>query len=249
MMVRGTRRRIIVVATIVSTTALFGSVYSSMAFATIPNGGVIYACYTQSGGTLRVIDASVRNCKKTETALSWDAEGTPGPQGPVGEQGVTGPAGPAGPTGPQGSQGSQGVQGPQGPTGPAGATTHVYWSFTAGEQPLDGSTLVARVFPPAGTYLVSSTGYVQDSFNDAGEQCSLGTSAGVTSQTVQMDTFGILGGINVSARNGAANFSLSNLITIGGGTSIEVFCQADDNANNANVHQISLNAERIDATN
>jgi hypothetical protein len=35
-----------------------------VAYATIPDGqGVIHACYAKSGGALRVIDASVANCK------------------------------------------------------------------------------------------------------------------------------------------------------------------------------------------
>ena len=53
-----------------------------VAWATIPNdGGVINACYARSGGSLRVIDASVTNCKSTETALSWNQQGAQGPQG------------------------------------------------------------------------------------------------------------------------------------------------------------------------
>jgi hypothetical protein len=39
------------------------SVAAGAAYATIPDDqGVIHACYTRSGGALRVIDASVRNC-------------------------------------------------------------------------------------------------------------------------------------------------------------------------------------------
>ena len=64
------------------------------AYATIPGGdGVIHGCYAKSGGTLRVIDASVTTCKSGETALDWSKNGLPGPQG---EPGETGPAGPHG---------------------------------------------------------------------------------------------------------------------------------------------------------
>ena len=41
------------------------AVASGIAYATIPNAGVIHACYSRSGGTLRVIDRSVTNCKGT----------------------------------------------------------------------------------------------------------------------------------------------------------------------------------------
>lgn len=75
----------------------------AIAYATIPGpGGVINGCYLKSGGAVRVIDASVTNCKGTETSLNWNVMG---PQGPVGPAGPTGPAGPAGPQGPAGSTG------------------------------------------------------------------------------------------------------------------------------------------------
>ena len=91
---------------------------AGVAWATIPDaGGTIHACYSKSGGSLRVIDASVTNCKQGETSLQWTVTGETGPTGPVGP---TGPAGPAGPTGPQGPTGEQGVQGPTGPEGPQG---------------------------------------------------------------------------------------------------------------------------------
>jgi hypothetical protein len=64
------------------------------AYATIPGGdGVIHGCYAKSGGTLRVIDASVTSCKSGETALNWSQQGQPGPQGPQGEPGPAGPQG------------------------------------------------------------------------------------------------------------------------------------------------------------
>jgi hypothetical protein len=76
------------------------------AYATIPGGdGVIHSCYAKSGGTLRVIDASVVNCKDGETALNWNQQGAkgdkgdPGPPGPQGPQGIQGEPGPAGVSG------------------------------------------------------------------------------------------------------------------------------------------------------
>ena len=67
---------------------------AGLAWATIPDaGGTIHACYSRSGGALRVIDASVTNCKQGETSLSWKTEGDPGPVGPTGAAGSAGPAG------------------------------------------------------------------------------------------------------------------------------------------------------------
>jgi hypothetical protein len=68
------------------------------AYASIPSPeGVIIACYSKSGGALRVIDSSVTNCKKGETSLSWNLQGQPGEPG---ADGAPGPAGEAGPPGP-----------------------------------------------------------------------------------------------------------------------------------------------------
>jgi hypothetical protein len=71
--------------------ALFATV--GIATATIPNDGVINACYSRSGGSLRVIDASVTKCGKSETSLAWNVQGVKG------DTGAEGPAGPAGPSG------------------------------------------------------------------------------------------------------------------------------------------------------
>lgn len=68
----------------------------------IPQDGVYTACYTRSTGTIRIIDATVTNCKQGETKITWKQTGDPGPAGP---------AGPAGPQGPQGEQGPQGDPG------------------------------------------------------------------------------------------------------------------------------------------
>jgi hypothetical protein len=56
-----------------------------IAYATIPDSvGVIHSCFARSGGTLRVIDASVTNCKAGETALDWNMKGAAGPKGDPG---------------------------------------------------------------------------------------------------------------------------------------------------------------------
>jgi hypothetical protein len=80
--------------------ALFAAVAAiavGAVYASIPSPeGEITGCYSRSGGSLRVIDASVTNCKQAESKLVWSTQGEPGP------------AGPAGPTGPQGDPGAPG---------------------------------------------------------------------------------------------------------------------------------------------
>lgn len=69
-------------------------VVGGIAYATIPDSaGVIHACYQKSGGTIRVIDASVTNCSSKETSLGWNVQGQPGAPGPQGLPGATGPSG------------------------------------------------------------------------------------------------------------------------------------------------------------
>ena len=64
-----------------------GGAAVGIAYAAIPNGGVINGCYATSNGSLRVIDPTSATCKSSETALNWDAHGT---QGPIGATGATG---------------------------------------------------------------------------------------------------------------------------------------------------------------
>jgi len=56
---------------------------AGIAYAAIPdNGGVIHACYKNVNGLLRVVDsASPAACRQSETALSWNQQGVPGPPG------------------------------------------------------------------------------------------------------------------------------------------------------------------------
>ncbi len=100
---QGRGRRTLVLSTM---TVLFMSI---IAFASIPGAnGVIYGCYTNSNGSLRVIDNSTTQCKSNETALNFNQTGLPGPQG------LQGPAGPVGPQGPQGATGATGATGAPG---------------------------------------------------------------------------------------------------------------------------------------
>ena len=92
----------------------------SAAFASIPDGGgVIHACYMKSGGSIRVIDATVTNCKATETSLDWNRVASPAC---LGRRAFPAPRAPKGETGDAGPQGIAGPQGPKGDTGATGAT-------------------------------------------------------------------------------------------------------------------------------
>jgi hypothetical protein len=76
------------------TTLLVGG---AVAFATIPDAtGVFRGCYSNSGA-LRVIDVEAgQTCRPSETPVSWNQTGAPGPAGAPGAPGAPGPAGPAG---------------------------------------------------------------------------------------------------------------------------------------------------------
>jgi hypothetical protein len=59
---------------------------------------VITGCVQNKTGLLKIITSGTCN-PQTETDLSWNQVGLPGPQGPQGEQGPQGPQGPPGPSG------------------------------------------------------------------------------------------------------------------------------------------------------
>jgi len=76
---------------IVLVVVISGLAGAGIAWADIPDSGVIHGCYKTIGGSLRVIDSSAGGkCLSSETALDWNQEG------PTGATGTTGPTGPAG---------------------------------------------------------------------------------------------------------------------------------------------------------
>ena len=145
-------------------------VVAGVAYATIPDSsGAIHGCYARSGGSLRVIDATVTNCKAGETSLDWNVQGQQGPQG---SQGPNGPAGPAGPQGPQGPTGSQGPAGPQGPSG----LSHGYLA-SSNQVPVAQFPAFSNVGSiasvPDGTYMIWAQISLDDSLNEPSGNCSL----------------------------------------------------------------------------
>jgi hypothetical protein len=145
---------------IVSGSVIAGAL--AIVHATIPDSaGVIHACYSKSGGSLRVIDRSVTSCGQNETELTWNNVGPRGPQGlpgPQGPQGPAGPQGPEGPTGPAGPQGPAGPEGPQGPAGPSGEGGHAYFTFVEniGGLEFPGRDIL-HVDVPAGSYVINAS--------------------------------------------------------------------------------------------
>jgi hypothetical protein len=93
-------RRVVVLCAAVAVAAAAGAAY-----ATIPDGsGVIHGCYAAGDGSLQVIDPSKGDrCKRSQTALDWNARGPQGAPGPAGETGAQGPPGPPGTPGTAGT--------------------------------------------------------------------------------------------------------------------------------------------------
>ena len=220
------KKRIVLIAGLL---AMFATV-PGIANATIPNDGVINACYTKSGGTLHVIDRSVTNCKSGETALSWDAQGTPGPQGPVGETGATGSRRSSRGYRRSGRNRPTGLNRTARPSGSDWLHHSLQLLLTKCTRSLGSDGAGEGVPACAGSCLVQSTGSVSDVNNDAGEVCSLLT--GTTNlQTELVDTFGTLGGISISKRYSSTAFALSAGVTLSSAAFVEVDCSSDDDPN------------------
>ncbi len=127
---RLSRRRLLLVALPLALVA--GVALAAQPSGRRPSSAVINACVKKKDGRVRIV-AAAASCRRNEQAVSWNAQGQPGPAGPAGAAGLTGPTGPAGPPGPAGiagpkgdpgtpgAAGAAGRAGPTGPQGPAGA--------------------------------------------------------------------------------------------------------------------------------
>jgi len=149
---------------------------AGIAGAAIPTNNTIDACYTKSGGNLRVIDSSASQCKQNEAPLAWNVQGPKGDQGEVGPAGPTGPEGPSGPAGATGQAGPQGLTGQQGPAGPAGAGTEVFGASGFGAFLDDESRPLVTLPLPAGRYAIFGRAVISNQTGDFhGAGCSLTT--------------------------------------------------------------------------
>jgi hypothetical protein len=200
------------------------------ASATIPdNNQVIHGCYSRSGGSLRVIDDSVTNCAKSETALSWNVTGQQGPQGLPGVQG---------PQGVQGEQGPQGVQGVQGPQGPSGAS-HGYLASSNNvliAQDPAVSTILSLYSVPDGSYMLSANLPISDHLNEPFVSCR------VVLNGVDQDSTAT----QIELKNGLGEITLVSAVTLtGGGTTVQVSCNSADatgQVGNANLSLLKVDA-------
>lgn len=175
-----------------------GMLCSSLALAAVPApNGTITGCYHNQSGALRVVD-SAEQCRRQETAMTWNQQGPTGPtgaQGPQGETGTTGPQGlpgEPGATGPQGPQGPAGADGAAGPAGPAGISRATF-AGTGGRVGLDGDNFVqlASDVLPEGSWVLSATANFRLPFFFGGEgnlssRCELrdGTTGNVLGRAV-----------------------------------------------------------------
>lgn len=213
-------------------------VAAGVAYATIPDSnGVIHGCYARSGGSLRVIDASVTNCKSTETSLDWNVQGPQGPQGPTG---------PTGPAGPQGTAGPQGPQGPAGPQGPPGLS-HGY-SVTSGNANHIGNTpiKVQSLSLPAGTYVVWATADVSNFGDDSASTCALQQGTTVLG-TARADTFAV--GTSGTDRLGFASIAITGAVTLSSPSTIDLYCSNTDGGAGGSAGDAAISAVAVDALN
>jgi hypothetical protein len=116
-----------------------------------PGDNTISGCYSKSGGALRIIDATVAQCKSNETPISWNE---------VGLQGSIGPGGP---------------QGPQGATGAAGVSDAYVAKSRGGSGVLDGHVDIVALNVPAGDYVISAKTRLLNGHTAQTVECLLST--------------------------------------------------------------------------
>ena len=129
----------------------------SVAWATTSASGKLVGCAKKSGGALRLV-GTVKDCRKTERAVSWSPVGRPGPRGPAGARG---PAGEDGAAGIDGEDGLDGDDGADGLDGYDGTDATVKWRYvydTAVMVPAGASQAVSAACPAA-TPLAVNGGY------------------------------------------------------------------------------------------
>ena len=190
-----------------------------VAYATIPNNGVIHACYTTSTGVLRVIDASVTKCAKKETALTWNVQGVQGIQGPPGVQGI------------------QGIQGPPGVQGLPGVSHGYFGSFTnavVAQNPAS-SSIGSISSVPAGSYMIWAEVEFNDPPNEPADGCEIAVNGSALTTSNEV----------TNLKNGLGNLTIVFADTLAGaGNHVEVDCDSSDNSGfaNLNLSLVAVNA-------
>ncbi len=80
---------------------------ATFAWAQTNDSNTINACVSNENGQVRIVKAGA-NCRRNESATSWNNTGPAGPAGPQGQPGRDGRDGQPGPQGPPGANGSGG---------------------------------------------------------------------------------------------------------------------------------------------
>ena len=185
--------------------------------------------------------------------------GATGPQGPAGARGATGPAGvpgltgapgAAGPAGPVGATGGTGPAGGSGTTGTTGATGAT--GATGPSDPYAASLLSANlvngtpsnlmsVTVPAGSYLVSFTGYGSGATTDGQLVCQVQTANTYASfvQPVQI--------IGIDATPAGANpeLAMNGVLVSGVGQTLTARCALTGTAAGASIVNARLTAMQV----
>jgi hypothetical protein len=149
-MMTGSRmlRRALVLGGLFAVLAVVGSV----AWATTSASAKFVACARKSGGALRLV-AAAKDCRKTERAVIWSANGQPGPRGPAGPKGAAGQDGADGLDGVDGldgDDGDDGLDGLDGLDGAPGPASEPKWHYVFKTTTADPSTTTS-VFSDACT--------------------------------------------------------------------------------------------------
>jgi hypothetical protein len=155
------------------------------AWAQIPDAnGTIHACYTKSGGNLRIIDSG-QACGSKETSLTWNQAGVQGLKGDPGATGATGAPGP---------QGIPGIPGAPGPSDVYQAhELAVQFDHRISQSFWDASVSVSV---PSGSYSIAATASLNPG-NNLLVGCDLHTSTKQSDDTYATEPSSDFNHINV----------------------------------------------------
>lgn len=193
------------------------------AVATIPGpDGVIHACYTLTGGQLRVVDRASA-CKASEVSLPWNQRGPAGARGPTGATGARGPTGSTGPAGGRGPSSGYGL---------AGYDDYSVKLTTSG-------VTVASLQVPRGSYVVNASAAIANGAADTMTTvaCHVTSPQGDVAVTITQ----------VPARTGGS-VALTAATTLTDAGTVALFCvTGTDDVGPAYAHYSQLTAVQVDS--
>jgi len=202
---------------------------TGVALAAQPGGpkvssAVIRACVKKNTGLVRIVAASAK-CRRGESSVAWNAQGSRGAAGAAGAAGPQGPAGPAGAAGARGDAGTAGAAGPQGPAGPAGPSLPSLESLNGVGCHLAGAPGIAALTYDAGG--VATLKCVPTGGGSSAEirvnEFMTGSTGAASNEFVELVNAGSsaadVGGFKVAYRSSAGTSDIT-LATIPAGTTI-----------------------------